>query len=120
MAQRGRLGAGEVVLIVDDDVAYCAAIREILDHDGYHPVIANSVEDALELLKDTTPDIILSDTMMPLTDGGSLLRILRRMDRFADLPIVTVSATRSSIDSHSRRGSRSTRNVDSKCDGARR
>src|SRR4030067_2433346 len=92
MPQRPEQGADKTILIVDDDVAYCAAMGEILDSAGFRTLSANSVNEALWVLTDTTPDVILSDTMMPLTDGASLLRILRKVDRFRDIPIVTVSA----------------------------
>jgi CheY-like chemotaxis protein len=92
MPQRPEQGADKTILIVDDDVAYCAAMGEILDSAGFRTLSANSVNEALWILTDTTPDVILSDTMMPLTDGASLLRILRKVDRFRDIPIVTVSA----------------------------
>ena len=92
MADSSEPGSGEVILIVDDDGAYCAAMGEILNHAGFKTMSANGVEEALLILKDTVPDIILSDTMMPLADGGSFLRIVRSMGRLRHIPVVTVSA----------------------------
>ncbi|HET7009171.1 MAG TPA: response regulator [Anaerolineales bacterium] len=92
MSQPGDQVDRKIILIVDDDVAYCAAMGEILDSAGFNTLSAFSVNEALWILTDTKPDIILSDTMMPHTDGGSLLRILRRVERFRAVPVVTVSA----------------------------
>jgi len=92
MAERDLPGAGEIVLIVDDDRAYCDAMGEILAGAGFGTLKADSVAGALSILAQTTPDIILSDTMMPVADGGMLLRILRADGRWRDIPLVTVSA----------------------------
>ena len=92
MAERALLGGGEIILIVDDDVAYCDAMAEILDSAGFATLEANSVEGAVSILAETIPDIILSDTMMPVADGGILMRIVRTDPRLRHLPIVTVSA----------------------------
>jgi CheY-like chemotaxis protein len=92
MAERALLGGGETILIVDDDSAYCDAIAEILGSAGFRTLKANSVEGAVSILAETTPDMILSDTMMPVADGGILLRIVRTDPRLRHLPVVTVSA----------------------------
>ena len=84
--------AGECILIVDDDVAYCDAIADILAYAGFRTLKANSVDAAAAILAEITPDIILSDTMMPGTDGGVLLRIVRGALRLRAVPFVTVSA----------------------------
>jgi DNA-binding response OmpR family regulator len=84
--------AGECILIVDDDVAYCDAIADILAYAGFRTLKANSVDAAAAILAEITPDIILSDTMMPGTDGGVLLRIVRGARRLSAVPFVTVSA----------------------------
>src|SRR4030067_577103 len=92
MAERALLGDGETILIVDDERAYCDAMAEILASAGFRTLEANSGEAAVSILAETTPDIILSDTMMPVADGGILLRIVRSEPRLRHLPIVTVSA----------------------------
>ena len=81
-----------LILIVDDEIAYCDAIAEILGSAGYATLKAHSVEAALTILAGTTPDMILSDTMMPVVDGSELMRKARRDNRLRTIPIVTVSA----------------------------
>jgi len=92
MAEKYLLGGGETILIVDDDSAYCDAMAEILAFAGFRTLKANGVEAAVSILAEITPEIILSDTMMPVADGGILLRIVRSEPRLRDLPVVTVSA----------------------------
>ena len=103
MYSSGRSGIGEyrgakTVLLVDDDLTYCAAIRDILDHEGLRTVVATSTQEALLILAETTPDLILSDTMISAAEGDSLLRILRGVDRLRDIPVVTVSGRAMSLD----------------------
>ncbi|HET7010823.1 MAG TPA: response regulator, partial [Anaerolineales bacterium] len=87
----------QVILVVDDNVTYCAAIAEILAAAGFKALSATSVQEAVLILADTTPDLILSDTM-PLPDGISLIRILRKIDRLKDIPVVTVSGRAMPLD----------------------
>ena len=84
--------AGERILIVDDDVAYCDAIADILAYSGFRTLKANSVDAAVAILAEITPALILSDTMMPGSEGGVLLRFVRGNLRLREIPVVTVSA----------------------------
>ena len=84
--------AGKRILIVDDDSAYCDAIADILAYAGYRTLRANSVDAAAAMLAEVTPDIILSDTMMPGADGGILLQVVRSDRRLRKIQVVTVSA----------------------------
>ncbi len=92
MGKGGVQSAGERILIVDDDVAYCDAIADILAYSGFRTFKANSVDAAIAVLAEITPDLILSDTMMPGTDGRALLRFVRGNCRLRAIPFVTVSA----------------------------
>jgi CheY-like chemotaxis protein len=92
MGKGGVQSAGERILIVDDDIAYCDAIADILAYSGFRTLKANSVDAAVTILAEIAPDLILSDTMMPGTDGGVLLRFIRGNLRLRAIPVVTVSA----------------------------
>jgi len=92
MGKGGVQSAGERILIVDDDVAYCDAIADILSYSGFRTLKANSVDAAIAILAEITPHLILSDTMMPGTDGRVLLRFVRGNSRLRGVPFVTVSA----------------------------
>ncbi len=92
MGKGGVQSAGERILIVDDDIAYCDAIADILAYSGFRTLRANSVDAAVAILAEITPDLILSDTMMPGTDGRVLLRFVRGNSRLKAVPFVTVSA----------------------------
>lgn len=67
-------------------------LREILSPRGYDVRAVHRASEARHILESFTPDIILTDIMMPELDGLSLVRQIRDMPRFAETPIVVVSA----------------------------
>jgi CheY-like chemotaxis protein len=80
------------VLIVDDDPAFCVIMREFLVADGFEVHLAFDVPQALTYLAFTTPDLILSDVMMPDIDGLWLVRSLRSAPATSNIPTIVVSA----------------------------
>lgn len=80
------------VLVVDDD----AAVRELVSHaltaDGYVVATAERGADALELLREHTPDILLLDVLMPGLSGFEVCARLRAMPQCAEIPILFVTA----------------------------
>ncbi|MFV2043118.1 MAG: response regulator [Anaerolineales bacterium] len=80
------------VLVVDDDDSYCTIIRELLVRNGYEVRVAYSVDEALTLLKDERPDLILTDLMMPEVDGITFIRQLRATPPHSEIPTIVVSA----------------------------
>ena len=81
------------VLYVDDE----PDIREIVDLalglvDGLQVHVCESGERALQVLPDITPDLVLLDVMMPGTDGPTTLQRMRADPRFANIPVVFVTA----------------------------
>src|SRR5260221_729225 len=65
------------VLVVDDDRDICEAIGTILSEEGYDVRTAFNGLDALRLMGDRTPDLLLLDLMMPVMDGWQVMRVLR-------------------------------------------
>ena len=58
-----------------------------------HVITAEDGLSALDVLKTHTPDIMFLDLVMPNIDGRTLCRIVRRMDRFKNTPVIILSAT---------------------------
>ena len=84
---------GKKVLIVEDDMRTMFAMARILAGHGVNPLKAEHGERALAIL-DEQPDIdlVLMDVMMPVMDGYEATRRIRSQDRFAKLPIITLTA----------------------------
>ncbi len=79
------------VLIVDDNADMRAHIRTLLGR-HYHVVTANNGAEALEIIMQQPPTLVLSDIMMPVMDGLELLRAIKENPRTAQLPVVLLSA----------------------------
>lgn len=80
------------VLIVDDDPVFCVIMREFLASYGYEVHLAYDVPEALTFLECITPDLILSDIMMPDIDGLWLVRSLRSAPAWSKIPTIVISA----------------------------
>lgn len=80
-----------LVLLVDDEPNLRDLLRQMLELGGYEVVEAEDGLDAINQLKQKTPNIMILDVMMPNLDGVTLCKKLRATTRFADLPIIMLS-----------------------------
>nr|MBN1229804.1 response regulator [Anaerolineae bacterium] len=80
------------ILAVDDEVRALTLISLMLERGGYQVIKALNGYEALELLDQSTPDLIILDVMMPGLDGITLCRLIRERPATADVPIVILSA----------------------------
>jgi CheY-like chemotaxis protein len=80
------------ILVVDDEPSFCTVLSEILRSFGYFVRQANDAHHAIELLKKTTPDLILTDVMMPGMDGLTFIRQIRADPTRASIPTIVISA----------------------------
>lgn len=87
-----------LILVVDDEYAFCEIVCEILEAAGYRARKASHVREAYRCLEEETPDLILTDVMMPEIDGLSFVRALREQSKYATIPVVVVSAKTSPSD----------------------
>lgn len=82
----------EKILIVDDVEINRAILEEIILHMGCSPILAESGEEALRLVKETSPQLILTDISMPGMDGYELCRTLKANKKTRNIPIIFISA----------------------------
>jgi CheY-like chemotaxis protein len=80
------------VLIVEDDEDIRAALREMLEEEGYRVATAIDGEEGLAQVKSSRPGLVLLDLLMPGMNGLEFLAALRADQTFASLPVVVVSA----------------------------
>lgn len=81
--------AGPAILLVDDDPTLLTPLGRRLARDGYDVRSAPSGEEALELLRESWPALVVVDLMMPGMDG---IELARRIKDQVDLPIIVLSA----------------------------
>ena len=86
------------VLVVDDTALARESVARLLEYEGFTTLKAANGKDAWAGLYKTTPDLILLDLMMPMMDGVTFLRMLRRNERWKDLPVIVL--TGASDDNH--------------------
>ena len=82
------------MLLVEDEVGTQDALATLLRMDGWEVVGAYDGEEALGLLAQRRPDLIVSDYMMPNLDGLKMIERIKAQPQYADIPIVLMSATR--------------------------
>ncbi|MCM1273571.1 MAG: response regulator [Clostridium sp.] len=80
------------ILIIDDVETNREILGEIIKDMNCDPVLAESGEQALEILKEMLPELILTDISMPGMDGYELCRILKKNRDTKDIPVVFISA----------------------------
>ncbi|MGW3344827.1 HAMP domain-containing protein [Nonomuraea rubra] len=94
--KQGPLGAafaGRRVLIVDDDIRNVYALTHVLGRLGMEIVYAENGREGLEALeREEDIALVLMDVMMPEMDGYETLVAVRQLPRFADLPIIALTA----------------------------
>jgi CheY-like chemotaxis protein len=80
------------IVIADDDPISRGLMRDVLEPQSYEIFEASNGEEALAMIAETRPDLVLLDIQMPVLDGFEVLRKLRNDVRFHDLPVAFVTA----------------------------
>jgi CheY-like chemotaxis protein len=80
------------ILIVDDNESNLRLMQAILDAEGYPVKSAMDAEEALAVLENWRPDLILMDIQMPGIDGLELTRRLKRDPRYRQIVVVALTA----------------------------
>jgi DNA-binding response OmpR family regulator len=81
-----------VVLAVDDDPAVLDVIVAKLTRHDYNVLTATSGEDALKILGDISPNVLILDVMMPGISGYDLCHLVKREERLQHIPVIFLTA----------------------------
>ena len=81
------------ILVVDDNFTQQRILGYTLKKQGHEVLSAQNGQEALDRLAEADYDLVISDIAMPGMDGLSLLKALRRDERFKDLPIIMLTAS---------------------------
>ncbi|XPM54660.1 MAG: response regulator [Leptolyngbya sp. IPPAS B-1204] len=79
MSKETSVGEHKRLLLIDDDPNLILLVKDYLEFRGYEVITAENGQDALELLDNETPDMIICDVMMPQMDGYSLVENVRKI-----------------------------------------
>ncbi|HET6803921.1 MAG TPA: response regulator [Frateuria sp.] len=80
------------VLVVDDEFGVAEVLEAILQDEGYRVVTAINGRQGLDRARETPPDLILLDLMMPIMGGAAMLEALRADAALAHVPVVVMSS----------------------------
>ncbi|MEM9162555.1 MAG: response regulator transcription factor [Cyanobacteria bacterium P01_F01_bin.4] len=80
------------VLLVDDEPGLREAVQAYLEDSGFVVRVASNATEGWDLLQQETPDVLISDIMMPKVDGYQFLKQVRDDVRFKGLPVVFLTA----------------------------
>lgn len=98
MTYSGEELEGATILIVDDVEINRVILEEIIHNIGCHAVLAENGEEALKLVKEKAPQLILSDISMPGMNGYELCRRIKEREETREIPVIFISAFDSSED----------------------
>ena len=84
--------AGQTILVVDDDPGILDMHSRLVEQSGRRAVTARNGREALKLIEEHTPDLILLDLIMPEMDGFAVLDELRARESTRDIPVIILTA----------------------------
>jgi DNA-binding response OmpR family regulator len=79
------------VIVIDDDLDLLAGLRDALRVAGYDVLGAANGQDGLRLMRESKPDVLITDLLMPGTGGLAVIATCRMTQAFAAIPIVAMS-----------------------------
>ena len=80
------------IMVVDDSLTMRKVLGRLLERAGFEVLVAKDGMDAMQMLQETTPDVILTDIEMPRMDGFGLARNIRDDARTANTPLIMISS----------------------------
>ncbi len=91
-----RTASSKKVLIVDDEPDTLELVKLVLESGGFTTMLAKSGSEALNIIEDSKPDLVLLDIMMPDMDGWEVFRKIK--EKFAGIPVAILTAKAQNID----------------------
>ena len=86
------------ILIVEDEPGVAVAIQYLMQQQGYNVLVAESGEDALDLIYKYKPDLILLDIMLPGISGWEVCEIIRLNPDYRNVKIVFLTARSTEVE----------------------
>lgn len=80
------------VLIVEDEWAIADWLEVLLGENGYNVLVAGNGREALDILHRETPDLMLTDFMMPFVDGAGLIAAMQEKAATRAIPVIIMTS----------------------------
>lgn len=80
------------VLIVDDEQSLLFLLQQIVEEQGHLVLLAENGEQALQTVEKESPQLVITDVMMPVMDGYQLLTQVKTRPELRDTKVVLISA----------------------------
>ncbi|MBU3925835.1 response regulator [Patescibacteria group bacterium] len=81
----------KLVLIIEDDKFFQALVSKRLINEGFDVITASDSKEALKVLEEKKPALILLDLILPLLSGFEILSIIKKDERTKDIPVIVLS-----------------------------
>jgi DNA-binding response OmpR family regulator len=86
------------VLIVDDELSILVPLKFLLEKNNYRVDLAQSGRDALDMITQSKPDLVLLDIMLPDLDGYEIYQMIREHSEWDDIKVIYLSAKNRDVD----------------------
>ena len=80
------------ILIVDDEPSIIVPVQFLMEQNGYDVMVAFSGEEAMEVIEENEPDLILLDIMLPVIDGFEVCQRVRENPQWNKIKIILLTA----------------------------
>jgi len=90
----------QFILVVDDNLDFALACKDLLKRDGFNVKIATRGEEAIKILEESIPSLILLDLVMPGMDGFNVIHALRSKEQWTNIPVVVLTGKSLSDEDH--------------------
>ena len=91
VAVREAVALTNTVLLVDDSPTALPELRSLMESEGYTVLTALRAEEALDMLRNSKVDLIITEALLPGIDGFDLVRQVRRHDSWSQIPIIMLT-----------------------------
>lgn len=88
----GNLCMSKTILAIEDNKVNMLLVSRVVEAEGYDLLRAEDGPEALELLKETAPDLILLDVNIPGINGLDLARMIKDDEKLSSIPVVATTA----------------------------
>jgi two-component system, OmpR family, KDP operon response regulator KdpE len=82
----------KTILLVDDEYAMIEVLGALLEEEGYALLFAANGLEALEILREKTPDLVVTDLMMPAMSGAELFRAMKKHPPSREVPVILMTS----------------------------